>query len=79
MLLLSFLTTILKRSRDCLLYTKKETDCGLFTVTVLMKIMSEPKVSKSLYIFIMSSIPLVRHCCCYGNMVCKAELYESKG
>jgi len=23
---------ILKRARDCLLYTKKETNCGLFTV-----------------------------------------------
>jgi len=25
-------TTILKRSYDCLLYTKKETNCGLFIV-----------------------------------------------
>ena len=27
-----FLIRILKWSRDCLLYTKKETNCGLFTV-----------------------------------------------
>ena len=33
----------------------------------LTKILSEPKVSKSLYI-LMSSIFLVRHCCFYENM-----------
>ena len=54
------INVILKRSRDCLLYTKKETNCGLFIVNtlhyfyltwkLLTKILSEPKVSKSLYI-----------------------------
>jgi len=61
------LIMFLKRSRDCLLYTKMETNCSyslLIHDCTSFTSRENEGIQITLY-FIMSSISLVRHCCFY--------------